>query len=180
MGLTTKPPFKEIQRRYKEFKARLYRNIGQIAANFFKDNFTRQGFLDGGRINAWRKRREHTGRGAQGSQKTRSILIGTGRLRKSIRVVGFGEQSVTVGTDIKYARIHNEGGIITQTPTAKQRAFFWRMFYLTKNDMWRNAAMAETIKIRIPKRKFIGSSTDLAKEIERFIRLSIIRIFKKQ
>jgi phage gpG-like protein len=181
MSLTTKPPFKEILRRYTEFKRRIWRIIGQQAVNFFKDNFTRQGFLDGGHVNAWRKRDKRSEFMSRKTRKTakRGLLISTGRLRKSIRIVNWGQNFATVGTDIKYARIHNEGGIITQKVTAKQRAFFWRMFYITKDEIWQSMALSETIRIRIPKRKFMGSSTDLAKEISRTIRLGIIKIFKK-
>ena len=181
MPFTTKPPFKEILRRYQAFKDRIWRVIGQQAVNFFKDNFTRQGFLDGGKVNRWRARSKRT---EALSRKTRSrarrgILVSTGTLRKSIRIVNWGENFVTVGTDKKYARIHNEGGLITQRVTAKQRTFFWRMFYMTKDEAWRGMAMSKTIRIRIPRRKFIGNSTDLNREIERVIRLGILKIFKK-
>lgn len=185
MPFTTKPPFKEILRRYQAFKDRIWRVIGQQAVNFFKDNFTRQGFLDGGKVNRWRARSEQLF-GKQKKRKRRNILIGTGTLRKSIRIVNWGKNFVTVGAtpknkegDKNYARIHNEGGTIIQTPTEKQRAFFWRMFYMTKDEAWRGMAMSKTIRIRIPRRKFIGNSTDLNREIERVIRLGILKIFKK-
>lgn len=177
----TKPPFQEVLRRYAAFKQRIWRVVGQQAVNFFKDNFTRQGFLDGGHINRWKQRDKQSERFSRKtrSSKSRALLISTGRLRKSIRVVNWGDNFATVGTDVKYARIQNEGGVIKQKVTPKQRKYFWRMYYLTKNEMYRNVAMAKEIKIRIPRRKFMGNSTDLKREIQRTIRLGILKLFKK-
>lgn len=179
MPPNNKAPFKEVLRRYQRLKGRLPRIIGQEAVNFFKDNFTRQGWIDGGRVNKWKKRKpQRFGRGSS-TRKRRALLIGTGRLRKSIRIVNWGQNFVNIGTDVKYAKIQNEGGIITQKVTPRQRAFFWRMFYTTGNEMYKSMALSKTIKIRIPKRKFMGSSTDLRRQIKRTIRLSILRAFKK-
>lgn len=180
MPATTKPPFKEILRRYARLKRRIWRDIGQQAVGFFKDNFSRQGFLDGGHVNKWRKRSRLTTQASKAKGRgRRAILVSTGRLRRSIRVVRWGPNFVTVGTSSKYARIHNQGGIITQKVTKRQRAFFWAMFYRTGNDAFKAAALSKTIRVRIPRRKFIGASSDLSKEIERLVKFQILKIFRK-
>lgn len=61
---------------------------------------------------------------------------------------------VEYGTNVPYARIHEEGGTIQQNVTAKQRRFFWAMYMQSQNTMYRAMAMSNTLKIKIPKRPY--------------------------
>ena len=81
----------------------------------FDLNFERQAFFN----EAWQRRRSPTRSGG-------AILIGKGRLRRSIRSKTTGE-SITFYTDSPYAEIHNEGGEITVTD--KMKRFFWAKYY---------------------------------------------------
>ncbi|MBK9458291.1 MAG: phage virion morphogenesis protein [Sphingobacteriales bacterium] len=148
----------QILSEFKQFKKQLPIAIGGIGVRFFKDNFRRQGFLDKS-LEPWKKRKDGT---------TDGILSKSGNLRRSIRTTKVTEDNVTVGTYKKYAQIHNEGGTITQTPTPKQRKFFWAKYYASEktNEAWKGAALAKQIHITIPQRKFIGNSQTLDNEID--------------
>lgn len=151
----------QIRSEFERFKKQLPIAIGGIAVRFFKDNFKRQGFLDKS-LEPWKKRKDGTIDG---------ILSKSGNLRRSIRAIKTTEGSVVIGTYKKYAQIHNEGGIITQTPTPKQRKFFWAKYYASEktNEAWKGAALAKQIHITIPQRKFIGNSQTLNNEINNHI-----------
>lgn len=165
---------KEIQRKYKNLKRRLPRVIGQVAVNFSKDNFRRQGFLDGGRINKWKKRKYDNG------GKNRAILVGQStRLKRSIQIVRASSSEVVIGTrGVNYGKIHNEGGKINQQVTNKQRAFFWAKYKASGNELYKRMALSTKLEIRIPRRKFMGDSTDLQQQMTRKIRLELLKIFK--
>lgn len=159
---------------YKAFKKGLPRFVGTLAVNFFKENFTRQGFADEPFVK-WKGRKQYIKEGAKG---TRAILIKTGALRRSIRIVQTAANKVSVGTMLPYAQIHNEGGTIKQTVTAKQRKFFWAMYKQTQNEMFMRSAKAKQITIIIPQRKFIGNSTGLNKRIARQIHARLKEILR--
>ena len=104
-------------------------------------------------------------------KKRRLTLVRTGDLRESIRVVQSGGK-VEVGTDIWYARIHQQGGPIDAeykrksgrtaslklprlsdlTPTASSAA------KLAQSALRRQRIRARARKVRIPARKFLGVS----------------------
>lgn len=164
--------FKTIKRRYGQLKRRLPKLVGQEVIGFAKDNFKKGGFQDGGHIRRWNRRRH------QGGGKQRAVLVKGGHLKRSIRILRQGKQSVTVGSNLPYAGIHNEGGKIEQTITPKQRAFFWAKFEETDNDMWKRMALSKKLKIRIPRRQFLGNSTDLQKRLARLVRLRLLKVFR--
>lgn len=164
---------KEIQRKYKNLKRRLPRLVGQVAVNFSKDNFRRQGFLDGGRVNKWKKRKYNN------SNQGKAILTQSSRLKKSIAIVRASPSEIVIGTrGVDYGKIHNEGGKINQKVTNKQRAFFWAKYKATGNEMYKRMAMAAKLEIRIPRRKFMGNSSDLQQQMARKIKLELLKIFK--
>lgn len=107
--------------KFKDEMRRLIRNtpkiVGITAVNLFLDNFRKQGFDTGSGVNMWAKRDPETRPGG-------AILIHTGALRRSIRILDTTQNSVVIAagnnSDIRYARIHNEGGIVTGTATVKQ------------------------------------------------------------
>lgn len=159
---------KQLLQALNRLKQRRLNIVGTIATTFFKrDIFNAKGFIDQG-IKKWQDRATNdTGKKGKKS-KSRALLIYTGNLRRSIRILHISTNSVSVGSKgVKYAEIHNTGGTITQTPTDKQRRFFWAMHKQTNNDNWKYAALAQTIHIRIPQRQFIGTSAALDKRIQR-------------
>lgn len=128
--------------------------IGEVAVSFSKDAFRKQGWTDI-ILTPWKIVKDKVG----------SILIDSGALRNSIMIQRISNNSVTIGSDSEYAEIHNNGG--TQRVTDKQRKFFWSRFHATKNGKWK--AMAKTMTLKFPARKFIGYSATLNKIISNLI-----------
>jgi phage gpG-like protein len=163
----------EIKKKYRNLKTKMPRIIGQVAVNFTKDNFRRQGFLNGGHVNKWKKRKGFD------AGKKRSLLTNTGRLKRSVGVIRASPSEIVIGTrGVNYGKIHNEGGTIRQTVTNKQRSFFWAKFKATGNQLYKRMALSQKLEIRISKRKFMGNSSDLQAEMERKIKLELLKIFK--
>lgn len=151
---------------FKKFKDAYPRYVGNMAVNFYKDSFKRQGYIENSSIKRWDKRKNDK------KGKGRAILVKTGRLRRSIRIIRSGMGYVVVGTDVPYARIHNEGGKIstTQNISTYSRKAHKRKGY---TRTWKGASQkikasqveqatvtAHTRKVntKIPQRQFMGAS----------------------
>ena len=165
----------------KALYAKAPRACAQLAVNHFERNFELGGFVDD-RLERWPKRRMAEVGGKRG------LLIGSTRaLSHSLRVLATSPSGFTVGTNVPYAAIHNNGGTIKVT--AKMRGFFWfkcreaqgarakKKDGAHRNDtrnrklnaeaeMWKALALSKQIKI--PKRQFIGPSAGLNRAIDRY------------
>jgi phage gpG-like protein len=166
-----KNQFDKILADFKNLKTRLPKMVGLMAVAFFKDNFRKQGFEDSSH-ERWKGRKA-----LDKNPKNRAILIKSGRLRNSIKILKTAPSAVVVGSLLPYSDIHNEGGTIIQQPTEKQKAFFWAKFKETGNTIWKRMATAENLKIDIPKRQFIGKSKTLDRQIDNFITQQIKKLF---
>ncbi len=135
--------------------------VGQEAENFYKDRFHEQGWRDKNLVR-WKPKKKPDGypilrsKNPSGLADTiiwekidnNSILLTAGDARKP------------------YARIHNEGGIITIPLTKRMRSYFWSMYYKSKGDerdMWKNMALSRKSQFRVimPKRQYMGQSEAL-------------------
>lgn len=93
------------------------RMVATESQKFFKDSFVKGGFTDEA-FQAWKVRISPLG--------GKKILIGkdnTMNLMQSIRTLEENEKRVRTGTDLVYAKTHNEGAEITVT--AKMKKFWW-------------------------------------------------------
>lgn len=150
----------------------LPRTAGAKAVRFFKEGFDRQGWVNDGKLDKWKDRSANAPR-----NKGRKILINTGRLRRSIRVLSTGPGYVEIGTDVPYAEAHNEGADKTVTATVKKHTR--RSHQRKAHERDGKAIAAQTIKehsvggftrkqrIKIPRRQFIGESPDVIKSVQR-------------
>lgn len=84
----------------------LLTTMGNEAVNHFVKSFPNQGFEDE-TVNKWRPRKRIARK--ERGKADRAILIQSGRLWRSIRIVRRSKYSITVGTDVIYARRHNDG-----------------------------------------------------------------------
>lgn len=157
---------------WNRLKSRLPAIAGQTAVSFFKDNFRRQGFLDN-TVNKWRKRKDDEGSG-------RSILVRSGRLKRSIRIASLGPLSVKVGTDVPYAQAHNEGAEITVPVTTRMRKKFWALYRRSGREKYKHMATTtkSQFRVSIPQRQFMGNSAALDKLLEKHVTRRIDEIFK--
>ena len=141
--------------------------------NFFQDSFQNQGFTNQG-FEAWPQRKNDVDPG-------RKILIKSAFLMQSIQVFDKNEKRIVFGSDAEYAGIHNEGGIVKIPITQKSRKYFWVMFKVTGNTMWKALALTkkESITITIPKRQFIGESVTFMNQLDNWIIKEIQKRFKQ-
>ena len=180
--------------------------VGNTAKNFFVENFRKQGF-DDKTVEKWKKRekKERKGRGSKKSaaelgtvrsvKAGRAILVQTGDLRRSIiRVPNRSALNVKIQTDLPYAKIHNEGGIINKsgftgvmyyrevsTNLATRRT--QKRFASTTGKKATRATHAMEINvgahtIKMPKRQFIGDSYNLNEKVKAVLIKRLDKVFK--
>ena len=159
------------------------RRAAVVAKNHFMHNFDESGFVDGG-LRPWKKTRRQ-----EAGDPRKPLTSNRNHLMNSIDVVGAPGQ-VTVVNPVPYARIHNEGGTIHSQPTVtpKLRKMAWAKTYsiagvnkggkLPKDlpeeaRKWRALALTKkeklNIKIKMPRRQFIGESKELRVKINKII-----------
>lgn len=159
--------FNEIVKEYQKFRRTLPRVIGQEAVKFAKDNFRRQGFQDNP-FQKWKKRKPGAER-----NKGRAILVDSGRLKRSVRVTRIVGNLIYIGSNVPYAKIHNEGGRITGQARVRRHTRRTRTGARTTVR-----AHTRRMDVRMPQRKFIGASTELNRRVNRAIRLKLLKAFK--
>ncbi len=87
--------------------------MGTDAKNHFVKSFRNQGFEDQ-TIERWKPRKGEfvyggIARVRKKSTSSRAILVKSGDLRRSIKVISKRYHSITLGSDLPYAQIHNDG-----------------------------------------------------------------------
>lgn len=162
-------PVSETLRRLAAVKKQLPRKAAALVVDFFKGRFKRQSWVDAG-VEKWpaRKGDKKKGRG-------RAILVKSGRLRRSIRAVSVTADRVVIGTDVPYAKIHNEGEKIegTQNVSAHTRRAHRRKGYIRGGKKIKSGKVQEhtvrsyTRKVNtvMPRRRFMGASAALEKRL---------------
>lgn len=134
--------------------------IATEAVGYYKERFRKKDW-DG---QPWKPAKNPPPRG--------SLMIRSSQLVNSIHPSRITPSEVVISNEKPYARIHNEGGTVTQIPTPKQRRFFWALEHktnpgawngggkldLSKTKEWGWAARAKKLTINIPRRKFMGHS----------------------
>ena len=154
--------------------------VGRIAKDHFHDNFRRGGFQDNG-TKAWQRKKRPDKYGPLMSD--RQNLYGSIYYHPE-------DYRVTIGTEVPYAEIHNEGGDITVTPRMKR--FFWAKYRETNGGSWKRNAKNDEAEfwktlalkkvgsvIHIPQRKFIGESHELTDKINNTIETEINKILQQ-
>ena len=126
-------------------------NIGEVLISTTHERFKNGRAPNGSK---WKRGRKGTGQ----------TLVESRRLRNSI-TKRFSRAGVEVGTNVKYARIHQKGGTIRA-----KKAKFLRF---KVGSRW---AMKKSVKI--PARPFIGISADDKQEIMRLFRETISEAMK--
>jgi len=176
-------PVSELERRIRAVLVALPRQIGEVAVNFALDNWKRQGFLAGA-LQPWQPRRTVTKK-----NKGKPILVATGRLRRSISVLRVDRDTVVVGSNVPYARVHNDGFYGSVKVAAHQRGQFVKekrgTGKLTKTGKERMMTVRKQVgqsdvrahdrKMNIHKRQFLGNSPYLEANIKRLIAFQILK-----
>ena len=144
----------------------LHKRFPELAAieavNFSKERFVAKNWLDRS-PNRWQPRKKES-RG--------SLMAKTGRLKRSVRKLKTTRNSVTIGTDVPYAQIHNEGGHIRSVVEVQAHS------RVRQARTERVRPHVRIMNTKIPKRQFIGESAILLRRIERMLDKQIKEILK--
>ena len=153
--------FNRLQRlTQRTFLQRMVNEAGVIAVNFSKDRF---------RFKKWQARKRPD-RG--------SLLLRTGRRKRSIRKITSGDYYVVVGTDVPYAQLHNEGGTVNKVAQVKahtRKVVIRQRSVNRRGNATTRAIGSKIVNVRahnrkmnltMPKRQFLGESELLMRRIE--------------
>lgn len=179
-------PVTQLESRFRSIVTRLPAIAGNVAVNFALDNFKLQGFMGDG-FAPWRPRKDPNKWGQSPPRNSRAILMDTGRLRRSIRIISTNFTEVVVGSDVPYARVHNEGfkGEVTQNVKSFTRkvntvATIGRSSKTTKVQTGTQTVRAFTRKIKqdIPARPFLADSSHLHAMLQKEVGEAIMEALK--
>lgn len=165
-----------LQRNAQTAIRRLPPLLGAEAVRHTKENFRTGGFVDT-TSQPWPKRKNDPDPG-------RGTLIGkgSGHLFRDVRILGRSNNSVTVGTTLPYAKIHNDGGVIAHPGGT---AFFMKKGKIAyvSNRVAANLATAgrklprtKAHSIRIPQRKFLGQSKVMNSKLHAIVKREMRRL----
>lgn len=159
--------------------SKLYQKWTKLAAieavNFSKERFVRKNWVDNS-IERWKARKPSPDWASEEQKKASqrgSIMVRSGRLKRSVRKLSVTRNSVTIGTDVLYAQIHNEGGVINQKINIKAHT------RERKGRTEQVKAHKRKRQVTIPKRQFIGESRLLLRRLERMVQLEIKNILER-
>ena len=172
--------------RLKQTMITLPREIGLLAVNFSKDRFRAGGWYDKTFL-PWKARNPKAKRNSG-----RAILVQSGSLRRSIRVVRVTNDSVTIGSDVPYAKAHNEGmnALVTVRTHArnqykKEKVGNGKIGKRGRQGMKTITTIAGVSQVghhvrhmKMPQRQFMGQSDYLTRIIGRKINTEILKAFK--
>lgn len=158
----------------------LPRAAGRIIVNFAKDRFKQEAWHDEGR-ERWPARRKRDKVDRRYKRNPRGLLVASGRLRRSIQVNRMSRQYVTVGTDVPYAAIHNDGGTIDHPGGTAYVVREGRAIWISnRRAQGKNYPRTKPHQITIPRRRFLGKSKLLEKRIVMMIEKKLLdRLPKK-
>lgn len=134
--------------------------IGNAAVNWSQERFIQQNWF-GNSIEPWPARKRETKKTAG-----RKILIQTARLFRSIRIISTGPRTVSYGTDVPYAYIHNYGGVIKQAARSETFTRNRKIKGINKGQFKKGVKAGKGFSfkertINMPRRQFIGNSPAL-------------------
>lgn len=155
--------------------------VGNEAVNFSLDRFAAQNWV-GTATQSWPPRKPGAKR-----NNGRALLIDTGRLRRSIRVVSTTQTRVVIGTDVPYARVHNQGfrGVVhvsahTRKISGMQKFSSGKSGKFIQKKTFKGTAQVKSYTrfMNMPRRQFIGNSPYLIAKINRSVKAHLLRSIK--
>lgn len=179
-----------LEANFKKVLITLPVKAGNVAVNFALENFRKQGFL-GHSFQPWRPRKNPNRWGQAPVRNGRSLLVLTGRLRRSVRIFRTDFDGVLVGSDVPYAATHNEGqslGHIQQvkahtrslTTIAKVSSIKSRRSTSKRVHAQSVEVKAHSRKINqnIPARPFLKESPYLTEQLKRMAAAEFLKAYK--
>lgn len=147
------------------------RVVGVKALNFYRENYRKGGFVDGG-FHAWQITKRQLSGLPGAANKYGPLLSKRNRMFSETRYAT-GDASVTICNNTKYAKIHNEGGEVEAKVSEDMRKYFWAMYYkygggrktanpAVERYKWMALTKKGKLRMAIPKRPFIYKSRELS------------------
>jgi phage gpG-like protein len=157
--------FKQVTDRIDRVHQDLPKVIGNEAVNFAIDNLEKQSWE--GKPWAKRKSKKDTGR---------ALLVKSGRLKRSPRVISSAPGKVTVGSDVPYAAVHNNGGSIERSARSEtfvrnrytrgeKGKMFGGMGAYKKGTSAGQGLTFKAYGYQMPERRFLGASPQLKRRL---------------
>jgi len=173
--------FSKIVKQLREFNRRVLPRMGDVTIRFIDERFREQNWYGTSKV-AWRPRKkEHLTRardskeraGKLNEKKGRGILTDSGNLRLSIKTRNLTQDSITIGTDVPYAKTHNEGFNGTISQNVKQHS-------RTRNGRKESVkAHTRTVNMRVPKRQFMPTKLNESPQLVKHLQTTVIRELEK-
>lgn len=149
--------------------------LATVAVNFSKDRFRDQAWLDTTE-DKWQDLKQPRQRKGRRSQ---TILVDTGRLKRSIRKIKVTQNEIIIGSSEPYAKIQNDGGEIKKTVLVKshqvkshrrraytrQRGGRTESIKAQKVNTYTVKSHARKMNTKIPSRRFMGDSKRLKRRM---------------
>ncbi|WP_144243354.1 phage virion morphogenesis protein [Sphingobacterium sp. ML3W] len=169
--------FAQFQAKVNSVQQRLPDIIGTEVVNSSLDNFRSESFFG----NKWPVRKD--------KKNTRKLLVKTGALQRSPRIVSSMIGHVVVGSDIPYASVHNNGDMINRAArsetfirnrykTGKKGKMFGGMGAFSKGTTAGQGQSYKAYSYSMPIRKFLGSHPKLKSHLEAVIKQEFTNEFK--
>ena len=171
---------KPVKRRLEKSMRSIPAKMGRIAIDHFDKSFRNQGFTDT-TLQPW-KRTKSGKRNSFGSVTRRAILIQSGRLRRGTRRAAITGRMVRIVNDVPYAEAHNEGvraNVKVSQHTREVKTFSYNYKTRKKTSGKKKVTVSSHIrKMNLPRRKFMGKSRMMNREIEKMIIKEVNSAFK--
>lgn len=141
--------------------------VATHAVNFSKERFVKQNWHDT-TPEPWKPR----SRARRGGQKRQNgaVLVDSGRLKRSIRVISANASRVVIGTDVPYAEIHNEGLDGQVNVRQHNRRSRKGRIYTVR---------AHKRKVHMPQRRFLGESQELSNQLTELVSSELQKAIEK-
>ena len=161
------------------------RKAGKEAVDFIHSNFDREGYQDGS-LDKWASPKRKRKKGKAATQY-KTLHSGRNSLRNSFRYDVETAKAI-IRTDVEYAAIHNEGGEITHPISRRQRVKAYETHvkktgsrHREQNSMWKGLALTKrtSYAVKMPRRQFIGPSTDLGNKLRDMAEKDLKRILNQ-
>ena len=144
--------------------------LGAVMVTHFKRNFRLQGYYSNFGVRKWKAHKK--------PYKQKGILIKSGALRRSIKVLKSNRKSITVGSLLPYASVHNKGFKGVQKVGSFTRNYKKKAKSGRKGRPITQEVGAHTRNQNIPARPFMKSNPKLTKELAQNIKRSIRKALK--
>ena len=173
----------KIEAHFKEVLGYAPGMLANDALNFFLDRFQQQNWIDN-YPESWPGRKVNSKK-----NNSRNLLILTGRGRRSIRVSEVSTQRTVISTDVDYMKAHNDGfkGVVnvkeyTRNRYGKQKIGSGKLNKSGKERMktvqritGTGLVRAHTMKMNIPRRRFMGESAVLTQQLLRHLTAELMK-----